>query len=94
MLRARARLRPIPRDARGLILVPSRRRDDPVVLGNQLARLVRVRLGAALLLPTGCLMFLASTVRSRSRTTTSGSSWSRWRSAESAAGSPSRRWRC
>ena len=32
------------------------------VLGNQLARVVRVRLGAALLLPTGCLMFLASTV--------------------------------
>lgn len=43
----------------GLILVPY---SVMSVLGNQLARVVRVRLGAALLLPTGCLMFLASTV--------------------------------
>jgi MFS family permease len=32
------------------------------VLGNQLARVVRIRLGPALLLPSGCLMFLASTM--------------------------------
>jgi MFS family permease len=43
----------------GLILVPYSLMS---VLGNQLARMVRVRLGAALLLPTGCLMFVASTV--------------------------------
>jgi MFS family permease len=43
----------------GLILVPYSLMS---VLGNQLAREVRVRLGPALLLPTGCLMFLASTV--------------------------------
>jgi MFS family permease len=43
----------------GLILVPYSLMS---VLGNQLARVVRLRLGPALLLPTGCLMFLASTV--------------------------------
>ncbi|GAA4708685.1 MFS transporter [Nocardioides conyzicola] len=43
----------------GLILVPYSLLS---VLGNQLARVVRVRLGPALLLPTGCLMFLVSTV--------------------------------
>ena len=43
----------------GLILVPYSLMS---VLGNQLARVVRIRLGPALLLPTGCLMFLASTV--------------------------------
>ncbi len=43
----------------GLILVPYSLMS---VLGNLLARVVRVRLGSALLLPTGCLMFLASTV--------------------------------
>ena len=43
----------------GLILVPY---SIMSVLGNQLARVVRVRLGRRLLLPTGCLMFLASTV--------------------------------
>lgn len=49
----------LPVLAAGLILVPY---SVMSVLGNQLARVVRVRLGAALLLPTGCLMFLASTV--------------------------------
>lgn len=43
----------------GLILVPYSLMG---VLGNQLARVVRIRLGPAPLLPTGCLMFLASTV--------------------------------
>jgi MFS family permease len=43
----------------GLILVPYSLMS---VLGNQLARVVRVQLGPGLLLPTGCLMFLASTV--------------------------------
>lgn len=43
----------------GLILVPYSLMS---VLGNLLARAVRVRLGSAPLLPTGCLMFLASTV--------------------------------
>jgi MFS family permease len=43
----------------GLILVPYSLMS---VLGNQLARVVRLRLGPALLLPTGCLMFLCSTV--------------------------------
>jgi MFS family permease len=43
----------------GLILVPY---SVMSVLGNQLARVVRVRLGPAVLLPSGCLMFLASTV--------------------------------
>jgi MFS family permease len=49
----------LPVLAAGLILVPY---SVMSVLGNQLARVVRVRLGAALLLPSGCLMFLASTV--------------------------------
>ncbi len=49
----------LPVLAAGLILVPY---SVMSVLGNQLARVVRVRLGPALLLPTGCLMFLASTV--------------------------------
>ena len=49
----------LPVLAAGLILVPY---SVMSVLGNQLARVVRVRLGAALLLPTGCLMFLCSTV--------------------------------
>jgi len=43
----------------GLILVPY---SVMSVLGNQLARVVRTRLGSRVLLPTGCLMFLASTV--------------------------------
>lgn len=43
----------------GLILVPY---SVMSVLGNQLARLVRERLGRRLLLPTGCLMFLVATV--------------------------------
>ncbi len=43
----------------GLILVPYSLMS---VLGNRLARVVRVRLGPGLLLPTGCLMFLASTL--------------------------------
>ncbi|MEP9363513.1 MFS transporter [Nocardioides sp. CN2-186] len=43
----------------GMILVPY---SIASVLGNQLARWVRVRLGSHVLLPTGCLMFLASTV--------------------------------
>ncbi|WP_051551863.1 MFS transporter [Nocardioides sp. URHA0020] len=43
----------------GLILVPY---SVMSVLGNQLARVVRTRLGPALLLPTGCLMFLGSTM--------------------------------
>ncbi|GAA1758451.1 MFS transporter [Nocardioides hankookensis] len=43
----------------GLILVPYSLMS---VLGNQLARVVRVRIGSGALLPTGCLMFLVSTV--------------------------------
>jgi MFS family permease len=49
----------LPVLAAGLILVPY---SVMSVLGNQLARVVRLRLGPALLLPTGCLMFLCSTV--------------------------------
>ena len=78
----------LPVLAAGLILVPY---SVMSVLGNQLARVVRVRLGAALLLPTGCLMFLASTVLLASRTPTSGSCCSRWRWVASAAASPSPR---
>jgi MFS family permease len=43
----------------GLMLVPY---SLTSVLGNQLARVVRTRLGQGLLLPAGCVMFLASTV--------------------------------
>jgi MFS family permease len=43
----------------GLILVPY---SVMSVLGNQLARVVRTRVGRAVLLPAGCLLFLGSTV--------------------------------